>query len=205
MNRLTWYAVACALALLNAGCCAGLPARQNGLASNAAVPDLQIQGGLALQRLRGLLEQRLALMPDVAWHKWRNGEKIDDPARERIIVARFVAQAQALGLPAAWSERFFQAQIEAAKIIQRESFAAWSRAGAAPAGEAPDLKTQIRPRLDALELPLLQALAAAWPVLTDPARRAQVAAVMGSLHGPAVSGAAAACALAPLMEASIAP
>lgn len=205
MNRLTWYAVAGALALLNAACCAGLPARQNGLASSAAVPDRQIQSGPALQGLRGLLEQRLALMPDVAWHKWRNGEKIDDPAREGIIVARFVAQAQALGLPAPWAQRFVQAQIEAAKIIQRESFAAWSRAGAAPAGEPPDLRTQIRPRLDALELPLLQALAAAWPVLTDPARHAQVAAVMGGMHGPAVSGAAAACALAPLMAASTAP
>ncbi len=205
LNRLAWYAVACGLALMNAASAAGLPEQQTGAdarASSATAPTPQVNADAALQRLRELMDQRLALMPDVARHKWRNGGKIDDLPRERIIIARFVAEAQALGLPAAWAERFFRAQIEAAKIVQRECFAAWSRAGAGPVGDPPDLATEIRPRLDALERPLMQALAAAWPVLADPAQRARIAKAPGTMQGAALSGAAAARALAPLMDVS---
>ena len=205
LNRLTWYAVAWTVALLNAASAAGLPEQQAGFdagASSATASPPQVQTDAALRRLRDLMDQRLALMPDVARHKWRNGGKIDDLPRERIIVARFVAEATALGLQAGWAKRFFQAQIEAAKIIQRECFAAWSRTDAGPVGDPPDLATEIRPRLDALERLLLPALAAAWPELADPAHRAHIAAVIGPMQASAVSDAAAALAVAPLLDDS---
>lgn len=154
-----------------------------------------------LEQLRKSMEQRLALMPDVARYKWSVQRPVDDFAREAIIVRRFAAEAEKHGVPAAWAARFFQAQIDAAKQVQRACLVAWT-AGAAPAIAVLDLATEIRPRLDALEKPLLESLAAAWPLLADSGKRAQVTAIMGLLDGAIVSPEVAELALAPLKDGS---
>ena len=122
-----------------------------------------------------LVSDRLALMPDVARHKWNQRSAIDDPARERQIIAGWGRDAEALGIPPAWAEQFFRAQIEAAKTVQRELFARWQREAVAKFDDAPDLAIVTRPRLDALTPRLLRELALAWPALVDPEQRHRIA------------------------------
>ena len=54
--------------------------------------------------------------------------------------------------------RFFQAQIDASKMIQSERVAAWKAEGHEHFTDVPDLHTVIRPKLDALTPALLVAL-----------------------------------------------
>lgn len=153
-----------------------------------------------LAPLRNLLAERLALMPDVARHKWNTRSPIEDLARERQIIAGLQRDAEAVGIPAPWAERFFRAQIEAAKVIQRDLFARWVASGQGKFTDVPDLATVIRPRLDALTLQLLRALAATWPALSDPAQQARLTAALQQLRtAPGANNAAVEMALAPLV------
>ena len=157
---------------------------------------------ISLEPLRRLIEERLAVMPDVARYKWNTNSPIEDLPRERIIIDGLKADARALGVPESWAEIFFRAQIDAAKIIQREHFARWQRQGAVRFDAAPDLATVIRPRLDALTPRLLRELAMVWPALADPAQRERIIAAMQGMAGSAISAEAAALAVAPLTDGS---
>ncbi|MES3025611.1 MAG: gamma subclass chorismate mutase AroQ [Pseudomonadota bacterium] len=157
-------------------------------------------GAIALEPLRRLIDERMALMPDVARHKWNTRGPIDDLPREQRLIEALKAQAQLLGIPGAWAERFFRAQIVGAKQIQRAHFARWEQAGAGTFDEVPDLVTVIRPRLDALTPQLLRELAVAWPALADPAQRTRIEAVMSKLNNATPE--AAAIAIAPLIDGS---
>ncbi len=157
---------------------------------------------ISLEPLRRLIEERLAVMPDVARYKWNTNSPIEDLLREKIIIDGLKADARALGVPESWAEIFFRAQIDAAKIIQREHFARWKRQGAARFDAAPDLATVIRPRLDAPTPRLLRELAMVWPALADPAQRERIIAAMQGMTGGAISAAAAALAVAPLTDGS---
>ncbi|WP_416186541.1 gamma subclass chorismate mutase AroQ [Herbaspirillum sp. RTI4] len=142
---------------------------------------------ISLAPLERLMNARLALMTDVARDKWNTRGAIEDVPREQIIIDGLKMQAQALGVPAAWAEHFFRAQIETAKLIQRDLFAHWEKTGAGRFADAPDLAKVIRPRLDALTPQLLNALAAAWPALADPTQGARIAAAMQKLPAMAAS------------------
>ena len=152
-----------------------------------------------VEPLRKLLGERLALMPDVARHKWNTRSPIEDLARESQIIAGLQRDAEAVGIPAPWAERFFRGQIEAAKVIQRDLFARWEATGQGKFAGVPDLATAIRPRLDALTLELLRALAAAWPALADPKQQTRLAAALQPLRtAPGANARAVEVALAPL-------
>jgi chorismate mutase-like protein len=156
-----------------------------------------------LEPLCALIAERLAVMPDVARYKWNTRTAIEDLARERQIIEGLKQDAEAFGIPASWAERFFRAQIEAAKMIQRQHFARWEKSGQGPFAEVPDLATVIRPRLDALTPRLLRELAMGWPALSDPAQRERIARVVRQMErNTAGSSAAAVVATAPLMSAN---
>lgn len=155
---------------------------------------------ISIEPLRSLMDQRLALMPDVARHKWNTGGAIDDLPREQKIIAALSAQAQLLGVPGTWAEQFFRAQIEGAKQVQRAHFVRWQQSGAGKFADVPDLVTVIRPRLDALTPQLLRELALAWPALADPAQQARIAAVMAKLDNGTPE--AAATVTRPLIDGS---
>jgi len=155
---------------------------------------------IRMEPLRSLMDQRLALMPDVARHKWNTGGAIDDLPREQKIIEALGAQAQLLGVPGKWAEQFFRAQIEGAKQVQRAHFARWQQSGAGKFADVPDLVTVIRPRLDALTPQLLRELAAAWPALADPGQQARIAAVMVKLDNGTPEEAATV--IAPLIDGS---
>lgn len=182
------------IVLLLAFACGPLPAAAQQLAPPAST------SAISLEPLRRLMDQRLALMPDVARHKWNTGGAIDDLPREQKIIAALSAQAQLLGVPGAWAEQFFRAQIEGAKQVQRAHVARWQQAGEGKFADVPDLVTVIRPRLDALTPQLLRELAAAWPALADPAQQARIAAAMAKLENGTPE--AAATVSAPLVDGS---
>ena len=106
-----------------------------------------------------LIRDRLAVMHDVARWKWSAGKPIEDPGREASLLREVSGRGVPLGLDPATTRAFFAAQIEAAKLLQRADFARWESGQGVPSGEAPDLSGVLRPRIDALNRDLLDALA----------------------------------------------
>jgi chorismate mutase-like protein len=152
-----------------------------------------------------LMAERLSIMQDVARYKWNQRAAIDDPARERQIIDGLKRDAETVGVSARWAELFFRAQIEAAKLIQRDLFARWEREGQGTFADAPDLVSITRPKLDALTPQLLRELAMAWPALTDPGQQRRIAATVQRVKwDPADHARAAALAAAPLTDGSAA-
>ena len=130
----------------------------------------------ALTQVLVLMDARLKLAPDVARYKWNTRGAIEDRVREDKIIAALGQQAAQMGLPPDWAELFFRAQIEASKALQLELFAQWQRQGAGQFAQAPDLALETRPKLDQLTPQLLQAVAAAWPLLCNTAPHDEIAA-----------------------------
>lgn len=121
----------------------------------------------SLETVLSLMAKRLALAEDVARYKWNQQAAIEDSAREQLIIKTLVAQAEKQGLPAAWSERFFRAQIEASKLIQGQLFTDWQKQQAKPFTDVPDLNSQTRPKLYKLMSDLIDAVAKAWQPLNQ--------------------------------------
>ena len=151
-----------------------------------------------VESLRALIDARLLLAPDVAQFKWNHHVPIEDLPREAQVIAALGHRASDLGVPQAWAEAFFRAQIEASKTAQNELFQGWDvfRHGQFP--DAPDLATVTRPKLDKLTDQLLRALAENWPVLSDPKRRDDVLRAMHPMQADEISTKAVAQAIAPL-------
>jgi chorismate mutase len=149
-------------------------------------------------RLVGLIRDRLALAPLVARAKWNAHLPVEDPAREASQLADLRARAVARGLPADWAERFFRAQFEAGRQIQAARIERWTAAGAPPFAGAPDLREEIRPKLDALNRAILDLLVELRPRLATP--RVQAAFRPQRLQSPDVDAAVATRALAPLVH-----
>jgi chorismate mutase len=118
-----------------------------------------------LDPLTSLIEERLNVMTDVAKAKWNTGSAIEDPPREQQLLADVAVQAQADRIPSGWAQHFFRLQIEAAKEVQYCLFAQWAAQRQRPFQKVPDLKTEIRPKLDRLTLELLSVLTKQWPEL----------------------------------------
>ncbi len=136
------------------------------LASGCARPSApprpdSAEARAAVDELLGLMRQRLQLMPDVARAKWNAKRPISDPERERALLDNLAQQAKAKGVDVTFARTFFAAQIEAAKQIQRDLFTRWEAANRGPFPAVPDLKTNLRSRIDRLSADLLAALARA--------------------------------------------
>lgn len=144
-----------------------------------------------LEPLRQAIDQRLLLAPAVARAKWNVQAPIEDLPREAQVIAAAVRQGRALGLPDAWVEAVFKAQIEASKTIQRELYAQWQAQHAGHFDDAPDLANTIRPELDRITAQLLRGMADNQAALNSKAQ------TMRPLDATALSPAAAAQALAP--------
>lgn len=110
-----------------------------------------------------LYAERPATADSVAAAKWGTHEPIDDPARERRILAEAMGQAASLGVSPALAARVLSDQIEAGKLVQRGLYRFWERHPALRPRTRPDLARTVRPRLDRVDAALLRALAAAGP------------------------------------------
>lgn len=153
-------------------------------------------------RLLGLLRDRLQIMTLVARAKWNAKLPVEDKRREAELVARMRGRALAHGLSPDWTETFFRAQIEAGKDVQRALIDAWTKSAKPMFANAPDLRGEIRPRIDALNDEILVVLGEVTPLLDERAVQAML-----RQRGPArlasqdVSTAVANRALAPLLRA----
>jgi chorismate mutase len=128
-------------------------------------PGFALANGTALDTLLRLIGERLAVMPDVSRHKYNSGAAVEDLPREAQVIEAVTAQAVEAGLDKDLAAKFFQAQIDASKMIQSERIAAWKAENHAPFVDVPDLRTVIRPKLDALTPALVAALKDALPEL----------------------------------------
>jgi chorismate mutase-like protein len=151
-----------------------------------------------LESLRTLIDARLLLATDVAQYKWNHHLPIEDQRREAEVIAALGRQASELGVPLAWAEAFFRAQIEASKTVQNELFQGWDVFKHGEFPDAPDLAKVTRPKLDRLTDQLLHALAENWPALSDPKRRGDVLRAMHPMQADDLSAKAVAEAIAPL-------
>ena len=68
---------------------------------------------------------RLALMKPVAHSKWATGRAIEDTDREKVVIEQAVISGLKYGITTDSTTTFFEAQIEAAKAIQRYWFSVW--------------------------------------------------------------------------------
>jgi len=121
--------------------------------------DAAWTGPRAARELATLIDERLALVTEVARYKWNTGAAIEDPAREQVLLDSLRQRAAPLGVAAAVVERFFTAQIEAAKQLQRELHARWRREHREKFPGIADLATTIRPGIDRVTGDMLAALA----------------------------------------------
>lgn len=121
-----------------------------------------------LHELVQLIDDRLALAQDVARYKWTAKLPIEDLAREQAIIHSMGRQAADSGLPLAWSEAFFRAQIEASKREQRALFAKWQHTHPKGFNNPPHLTEVTRPKLDAINNRLFAILARAWAQISNP-------------------------------------
>ncbi|HYP81426.1 MAG TPA: gamma subclass chorismate mutase AroQ [Steroidobacteraceae bacterium] len=109
--------------------------------------------------LAALIDERLALVLEVARYKWNTSAAIEDPPREQALLESLRQRAVPLGVPRPVVDRFFTAQIEAAKQLQRELFARWQGEHRDKFPGIADLATHIRPGIDQVTGEMLEALA----------------------------------------------
>ncbi|MCR6486586.1 chorismate mutase [Amycolatopsis sp. OK19-0408] len=138
----------------------------------------------SLWRLTDLVAQRVRIADQVAAAKYGTGSPIDDPVREQQIYDSVAARAPELGLDPAEAVRFFRAQVEASKLVQRGLHARWAEHPAEAPATRPDL-TEIRPAIDRMNTGLLAELAATRQLRTArtcPARLLVAARVADVVH-----------------------
>jgi chorismate mutase-like protein len=109
--------------------------------------------------LAALIDERLAIVVEVARAKWNTQAAIEDLAREQQSLLSLSERAAALAIPVAMVETFFGAQIEAAKILQRELFAQWRKEQRGQFADVSDLTRDIRPEIDRINSQMLATLA----------------------------------------------
>jgi cyclohexadienyl dehydratase len=171
--RLLWTALA-SLAL--AGCAT--------TADPPRPPPARFAEAGAAAALAQAVDERLAVMQDVAVAKWLSGAPIRDAEREAAVLQQVTRDATMLGLEPAGVRDFFEVQIRVARDQQQRWHDAWKQAGAClPCATPPDLP-QVRERIDATNRRQLAALQLLAP-LRDDARAALAASLSATAprHG----------------------
>lgn len=120
-----------------------------------------LTGPGSTKKLRPLVDMavdRLLLGDAVAAAKFEAGLPVDDLVREQQLLDSVAAMAETLGIDPAMSVHFFQAQIDANKVVQRGLFMRWARHPALRPRTRPDLAREVRPRLDQITDEIMQQL-----------------------------------------------
>lgn len=136
------------------------------LASPQAITIAEQQ--LRVDKLLKLIQQRLLIAHDVARWKWNQKLPIEDLQREQQLLSKVRQQAKIHSLEPTIVVAFFQAQIEAGKLIQNADFQTWQKQGIQSFPNAPDLNQKLRPSLDKLNTEFFSALVQLTPVLGCP-------------------------------------
>jgi cyclohexadienyl dehydratase len=112
----------------------------------------------AVQELTRAIDERLALMRDVAAAKWMSGAPIRDAAREEVVLQQVAARASVLGLEPVATRAFFDEQISLGRELQQRWHEAWKTQGHCPPCAAPAGLQAVRERIDAVNEQQLRAL-----------------------------------------------
>ena len=156
-----------------------------------------------VDRLLGLIKERLDVAPEVARTKWNTKAPIEDLPREKQIIDAVARRAPEYGLDPLVAGSFFQGQIEASKVVQTALHAEWTASGQPPFAKVADLGKDIRPVLDRLTPAMMGALAGALPVLQQPGGRQLLQTRSQAILARAPGGdAAVRAAIAPLLTLS---
>jgi chorismate mutase len=145
----------------------------------------------AVEQLQPLVEasaHRLMIGEQVALAKWDSGKAVEDPPREAQVLLGAIKDGVAKRLDEALVSNFFNAQIEANKLVQYALLADWYRAGKAPEHAPVDLLKVIRPQLDEVQKSLIAGLVDTRAVRASKTCHADVAKAVGkyvskSAHG----------------------
>ncbi|MEH2226414.1 gamma subclass chorismate mutase AroQ [Nostoc sp.] len=121
-----------------------------------------------VDKLLKLIQQRLLIAHDVARWKWNQKRPIEDLKREQELLLKVRQQATTHSLEPDRVAAFFQAQIEAGKLIQTADFQNWQNQGIKSFANVPDLNQTLRPSLDKLNTEFLFALTELTSVLGCP-------------------------------------
>jgi chorismate mutase len=156
-----------------------------------------------VDRLLGLVKERLDVAPEVARTKWNTKAPIEDLPREKQIIDGVAKGGAQYGLDPQVAGAFFQGQIEASKVVQNAMHAGWTARKQPPFEKVVDLGKDIRPVLDRLTPAMMRALADALPVLQQPGGRQLLEAQSKAVLADAPGGEAAVReAVAPLLKVS---
>lgn len=169
--------------------------------SQARAAEASADAERIVDRLLQLIDERLAVAPDVAKAKWNSGASIDAPTREAQILDRVVVEASRAGVDETFAQAFFQHQFDASKIIQHRLHDQWRQAGRPPFEAAPDLAADIRPELDRLTPQLIVALRSFQHIAENAGIRRYLESRAEVLVDDNIGGAAREVALSPLFEA----
>ena len=116
----------------------------------------------AAERLAELTDCRLDLAYDVARAKYVSGAAIEDLEREKVVVDNGVKALP--NVDETLVRRYWAAQIEASKAVQRGLIDGWKAANTAKFADAPDLTLEVRPKLDLLTTAISNTLGEAWAI-----------------------------------------
>ena len=140
------------------------------------------RGQTAIDRLQSLVDtsvHRLLIAQQVALAKWDSGAEVEDLPREAQIITAAVRDGASRGLDPTSVSNFFNAPIEANKVIQYSLLADWRREGRAPDHAPIDLVATIRPELDQVQAALIAELADTAAIRASTTCRADVAKAIG--------------------------
>jgi chorismate mutase len=174
--RVTWLGLAL-VAFLACGC--------------ATTTSFTAADTATVDRLLGLIKERLDVAPAVARTKWNTRAAIEDPLREKQIIDGVAKRAPEYGLDPQVAASVFRGQIEASKVVQNALHAEWLARKQPPFAKVADLGKDIRPVLDRLTPAMMRALAGALPVLQQPGGRELLEARTKALLASAPGGEAA--------------
>ena len=105
-----------------------------------------------------LIQKRLAVMHEVARTKWNQNLPIEDKVREQQILMDLAKQANQFNVDEKWIVSFFQAQIKAAKEIQKNDFAFWKQQGVYKFEAVLSLKDELRFYIDQINQEMMALL-----------------------------------------------
>jgi chorismate mutase len=108
------------------------------------------------EELTGLIVLRLGISRDVAWSKFCHGKKVADPAREAEMLTALKVKGAAMGLSPEQVSTLFRPEIVASRRVQEELVTGWRMGLSRPSVPPGDLTSDIRPRLDAVNLTMLR-------------------------------------------------
>lgn len=136
-------------------CAQGIVTELNGAytQTHATIENFEVEQKIDLLLL--LIQKRLVIMHEVARTKWNQNLPIEDKAREQQILIDLVGKANQYGLEEKFVMRFFQAQMDAAKEIQKSDFIFWKENGVSKFETTFSLKEDLRLYIDQLNQEIL--------------------------------------------------